>query len=66
MDIYRLPKLTITINKDIANELIDLGFRKARTLVVNPSLQDRKVILQGMVCPTVYNKKNRESEAPYS
>ena len=66
MDIYRLPKLTLTINKDIANELINLGFRKVRTLVVNPSLQDRKVILQGMVCPTVYNKKNRESEAPYS
>ena len=66
IDIYRLPKLTLTIDKNIANELINLGFRKARTLVVNPSLQDRKVILQGMVCPTVYNEKNRESEAPYS
>ena len=66
IDVYRLPKLTLTINTGIANELINLGFRKVRTLVVNPSLQDRKVILQGMVCPTVYNKKSRESESPYS
>lgn len=56
---YSLPYLYISLDSDIQNSLINNGYKKVRTVVVNPSLQDRKVILQGIVCPTVYTIHNR-------
>lgn len=59
---YNLPYLYISLPIDIQQTLIDFGFKRTRAVIVNPALQDRKVILQGMVCPTVYTNYNRNSD----
>ena len=56
----------ITLDKSIINELSILGFKKARALVVFPSLQDRKIITQGMLCPTVFRAGSRKNNTPFS
>ena len=63
---YKLPRLTTRLSTSIINDLIALGFKKVRALVVNPSLSDRLVLLQGVVCPTVYTKNNRGNNTPYA
>ena len=37
-----------------------------RPLVVYPEINERKVIAQGVVCPTVYNLNNRKENGPYA
>ena len=59
---YNLPMLYSTI----ALPTLSSDFKRVRALVVNPTLQDRKVIMQGMLCPTVYTTNSRASNTPYS
>lgn len=42
------------------------GFIAARPLVVYPDVRDRKILCQGVVCPTVYNLKDRVDNSPYA
>lgn len=44
----------------------DFGIKAIRPLVVFPSLNDRKILAQGVVCPTVYNLKDRKDNSPYA
>ena len=37
-----------------------------RPLVVYPDVRDRKILCQGVVCPTVYNLKDRVDNSPYA
>ena len=43
-----------------ANEYI-----AARLVCVYPTIYDRNVLCQGIVCPTVYNLKDRDDNSPY-
>ena len=43
-----------------------LGYVRARGLVVYPSHTDREVIAQGILCPTVYNLEDRFSNSPFA
>lgn len=61
-----LPSFDFEISSKIREELYSLGFKKMRGIVVFPEPHDRKVLVQGMLCPTVFNKKNREENAPYT
>lgn len=61
-----LPSFYFEISSEIREELYSLGFKKMRGTVVFPEPHDRKVLVQGMLCPTVFNKKNREENAPYA
>lgn len=47
-------------------ELIDEGYIKARPVCVFPTINDRLVLTQGILCPTVYNILARERSAPYA
>lgn len=47
------------------NALVSKGYIKARPVVVFPSLQDRECICQGILCPTVYNVRDRYSNSPF-
>lgn len=42
-----------------------LGVRKVRACVVLPTLQDRDIICQGVLCPTVYWVEGRRTNSPY-
>ena len=53
-------------NKNVIDELKRLGYTKVRPVVVYPTLNDREVICQGILCPTVYNVRDRYDNAPFA
>ena len=57
------PSMNIT---DYIDGFINDGFIAARPLVVYPDVRDRKILCQGVVCPTVYNLKDRVDNSPYA
>lgn len=59
---YDDPSISITIQ----DYLIKCGVAYVRPVVVYPDASERKVIAQGVVCPTVYNLKDRATNSPYA
>lgn len=55
-----LPRATIGIPEEIKNNYVS-----ARLVCVYPSINDRTVLCQGILCPTVYNVGDRSSNSPY-
>ena len=55
-----------TDNSTIINKLIQQGYVKIRPVVVYPTINDRNVICQGILCPTVYNVGDRFGNAPFA
>ena len=54
-------------NTTYINELVNTqGFIKVRPVIVYPELNDREVICQGVLCPTVYNVQDRYSNSPFA
>jgi hypothetical protein len=51
--------------KTIHEFLYREGIVKVRPVVVYPTIADRTVICQGLLCPTVYNVKDREDNSPF-
>lgn len=63
---YVIPN-GIYANKSLYDVLFtELGVKGIKPLVVFPSLDERKVLAQGVVCPTVYNLKDRKENGPYA
>ena len=55
-----LPVAEFTLDDStIINRLLDNGYVRIRPVVVYPTINDREVICQGVLCPTVYNVKDR-------
>jgi hypothetical protein len=50
----------------IINKLINQGYVKVRPVVVFPTINDREVICQGILCPTVYNVSDRYGNSPFA
>lgn len=62
----KLPTAYFTLNDTtIINKLLDDGYIRIRPVVVYPTINDREVICQGILCPTVYNVSDRYSNAPF-
>ena len=65
-DSIKLPIAKCTIDdKELLGKLLNEGYIKIRPVIVFPTLQDREVICQGVLCPTVYNVKDRDSNSPF-
>lgn len=66
----RLPKAVIHIptasTTDWIQLLADNGFINVRPVIVLPREFERECVAQGVLCPTVYNKKDREENAPFA
>lgn len=62
-DIYQVtvPVATITLSSSTKTNLLALGYVNARPVVVFPTISDRSVICQGVLCPTLYNAEDRFS-----
>lgn len=60
---YNKPNMHVTLNS-IPNYIKE-NFIAARPVCVYPSIQDRNIICQGIVCPTVYNIGDRNDNSPY-
>lgn len=56
----------LSIPSNIVGELYDLGYRRVQGVVVYPSAANRRVVCQGVLCPTVYNINDRINNAPYA
>lgn len=56
-----IPTFIYTLPRKVVNILYDCGYRKARGVVVFPSLEERSIVAQGVINPTMYTKKKRET-----
>ena len=67
---------TYTVNTDNSDfhvnlpcklkELLDIGVKKLRTVIVYPKFTDKRTIAQGVLCPTVFNYYGRMTNAPFA
>ena len=65
-DLISTVAAKITFPTKIGNYDFKDNFIAARLCCVYPDEIDREVICQGIVCPTVYNIKDRQDNAPYA
>lgn len=61
-----VPKMSFTLDESIVTSLSNLGYKRARSLVVLPTIYDRMVLAQGILCPTVFCVKDRVSNTPFA
>lgn len=61
-----LPSPSFTLTEEVKSAIKEGGFKRIRGLVVLPEEHERKVLAQGMLCPTVYNNYYREKNNPYA
>ena len=62
----QVVNIRIPLSKDIIDFAVSKGYTKARGVVVYPKEEDREVILQGVLCPTVYNVEDRYTNSPFA
>ena len=65
-DTGSLANAEITLYGGGCTGLKKLGVKKVRACVVLPKLQDREIICQGVLCPTVYWIEGRRNNSPYA
>lgn len=51
--------------EDFTN-LLNKGIVKIRPLIAKPSISDRTILAQGILCPTVFNALNRSLNSPHA
>ena len=71
-----LPKIEMTFKESPSESSLkagnslkdfkDLGYKKIRPVVVLPSVYDRQVVAQGVLCPTVFSIGQRKTNTPFS
>lgn len=61
-----LAQARYLLQSDVIQAAVNQGFTRVRGVVVYPSLTDREVIAQGILCPTVYNVGDRFSNSPFA
>lgn len=62
----RIPKFYATFDLGIVSNFVQNGYRKIRPVVCFPSDNERTILCQGVVNPTVYNVKDRYENTPYT
>ena len=63
-----LPQAELTLELNNINNfenLVNLGYVKIRPVIVYPTINDREVVCQGVLCPTVYNVNDRYTNSPF-
>lgn len=62
-----MPVIEYVLNDAyILQKFKDNGYIKIRPVIVYPTLKDREVICQGVLCPTVYSVNDRSSDSPFA
>ena len=66
----KVPKLTLDLHEteiiNYINNLLRQGYINIRPVIVYPDLNDRESICQGVLCPTVFNLKERYDGTTFS
>ena len=50
------------IKESFREGLLSAGFKRVRGVYVFPEMQDRKVLCQGVICPTMYTSNHRDDD----
>lgn len=61
-----LIKAYTNLDSDLILKLVNNGFVRARGVVVFPESYEREAVVQGILCPTVYNVGDRFDNAPFA
>lgn len=61
-----IPSAECAITAELGEELILKDYIRARAVMVYPSYQDRSILAQGVVTPTVFSIANRINDKPYA
>lgn len=62
-----LPIAEYILNdRTIIDKLLNQGYVRIRPVVVYPTINDREVVCQGILCPTVYNISDRYGNSPFA
>jgi len=64
--ILNLPEFEYTISADIQSKLINKGYKKVRAVYVSPTPNDRTILCQGIINPTVYRSVERDDGICYA
>lgn len=54
----------VTLSEEVTTELAK-SFIAVRGVIVFPTISEREVVYQGVLCPTVYNVRDRASNSPF-
>lgn len=63
---FYAPRARISLTPKATEKLYGMGYRKAKPVVVYPSVNNRLAVCQGVLCPTVYNINQRNNNSPYA
>lgn len=62
-----IPRFKVVLNNSATIQAIkDLGYVSVRGVVVFPDIEDRNILCQGILCPTVANYKDRFDNSPFA
>ena len=61
-----IPSAKYTITAKLSEKLILKDYIRARAVMVYPSYQDRSILAQGVITPTVFSIANRIDNKPYA
>lgn len=59
-----VPRIYADLPEDIITKAKNAGYINARPIIVYPSIFEKNVLAQGVVCPTVFSVKDRIDNAP--
>ena len=62
---YTTGRFSATIDSAVVNALLSKEYKRIAPVVVYPQPHERNAIAQGVICPTVAFKTDREDNAPY-
>lgn len=51
---------------NIISKLRAAGYKRIAPVVVYPQAHERRAVMQGILCPTLYSKKDRNDNSPYA
>lgn len=57
---FHVPNIIGSLDATTSTDLIKAGYLKIRTVFVYPEIQDRNIICQGVINPTLYTVNHRE------
>ena len=60
-DGVQIYSLNGTLSSGLTSAIKNLGYKKARAVVVYPEIQDRNMLMSGVVCPTLYTEEHRHT-----
>lgn len=63
LGIIYAPGFQFDLNDLSSDNIIKAGYRRIRPIFAVPSISDRTILCQGVICPTLYRKVDRWSDA---